>query len=74
MSTPSLQDALDAAVARYEQRNPKSKALHEEAIKSLPGGNTRTVLHVGPFPLCMKSAKGYQVTSEDGHTYVYLAV
>src|SRR3569833_2033881 len=62
------QDALDAALARFAARNPRSRELHELAISSMPGGNTRTQLHTSPYPVCMKSGKGYQVTSEDGHT------
>jgi glutamate-1-semialdehyde 2,1-aminomutase len=65
----SLRVKLDAATARYIERNPRSRALHDEAVKTMPGGNTRTVLHTGPFPIAMKSGKGYQLTSEDGHTY-----
>lgn len=61
-------DILTAAQAKFVQRNPRSLELHLEAIKSLPGGNTRTLLHTAPFPLCMKSGKGYQVTDEDGNT------
>ncbi len=68
--SPSLRDALDAAVKSFVARNPKSKALHEEAVKTFPGGNTRTVLHTSPFPLCMKSGKDYQVISEDDDTCV----
>ncbi|KAJ6785846.1 hypothetical protein PWT90_10720 [Aphanocladium album] len=70
--SPSSQAALDAAVENFIARNPKSKALHEEAVKTFPGGNTRTVLHTSPFPLCMKSGKDYQVVSEDGDTYTDL--
>lgn len=66
----SLQAALDAAVKSFVARNPRSKALHDEAVKTFPGGNTRTVLHTSPFPLCMKSGKDYQLISEDGDTYV----
>jgi glutamate-1-semialdehyde 2,1-aminomutase len=65
-----IQAKLDAATTQYVTRNPRSKALHEEAIKSMPGGNTRTVLYASPFPVVIKSGKGYQVTSEDGHTQV----
>ncbi len=64
------QDALDAALARFEARNPRSWELHQLATTSMPGGNTRTQLHTSPFPVCMKSGRGYQVTSEDGHTLV----
>lgn len=67
-SAPSLEAALDAAISRYEKHNTKSKALHEEAVKAFPGGNTRTVLHTSPFPVCIKSGIGYQLTSEDGDT------
>lgn len=70
MSSDTFQGAVAAATERYVSRNQKSKALHEEAVKIFPGGNTRTVLHTNPFPLCMKSGKGYQVFSEDGDTYV----
>jgi glutamate-1-semialdehyde 2,1-aminomutase len=59
---------LEAATTRYIDRNPRSKALHDEALKSMPGGNTRTVLHASPFPVVIKSGKGHQITSEDGHT------
>lgn len=69
-ASESLKVALDAAVDSFIARNPKSKGLHEEALKTFPGCNTRTVLHTSPFPLCMKSGKDYQVISEDGDTYV----
>ncbi|KAM0254788.1 hypothetical protein ACHAQJ_006446 [Trichoderma viride] len=71
-SSLKISRALDESKARYISRNVKSKALHEEATKSFPGGNTRTVLHADPFPISMKSGKGYQLTSEDGHTYTDL--
>jgi glutamate-1-semialdehyde 2,1-aminomutase len=63
-----LQTALDAARSRYIAQNARSKALHEEAVNVLPGGNTRTILHTDPFPVYMKNGKSYQVTSEDGAT------
>jgi len=65
---------LDSAVAEAEQRylsaNPGSAKLSQSARASLPGGNTRTTLHYGPFPLYIRSAKGARVTDVDGHTYV----
>src|SRR6266566_773203 len=66
----AAQAARDAALARFEARNPRSEELHRLATSSMPGGNTRTQLHTPPFPVFMKSGKGYQVTSEDGHTPV----
>ncbi|KAI9172080.1 Beta-phenylalanine transaminase [Paramyrothecium foliicola] len=68
----ALQHALKDATSRYHDRHVRSRELHEQAVKSLPGGNTRTVLHTGPFPVSIKSASGYQVFSEDGDVYTDL--
>ncbi|KAI1879884.1 hypothetical protein JX265_001505 [Neoarthrinium moseri] len=66
-SGDAVQAALDAATKRFEERNPVSKKLHETAAGTLPGGNTRTLLHTSPFPLSMKCGKGPFVWDEDGH-------
>ncbi|KAF2709559.1 PLP-dependent transferase [Pleomassaria siparia CBS 279.74] len=65
----NMADALGAARARFIERNVTSKRLHEESVKSLPGGNTRSLLHTAPFPIFLKSGKGYEIDDEDGHTY-----
>jgi glutamate-1-semialdehyde 2,1-aminomutase len=65
-------EAVQAAKQRFTDRNSRSLQLHNESVKSLPGGNTRSLLHTAPFPVFLKSGKGYQVTSEDGHTYIDL--
>lgn len=59
--------ALEAAIARFKARNPRSQELHKLALDSMPGGNTRAQMYTFPFPVSMKSGQGYQVTSEDGH-------
>src|SRR5215218_6171511 len=67
---------LDAALAEareaYVSRNPASLAAHVEAAASLPGGNTRTVLFHGPFPLLMARGEGCRLWDADGHRYVDL--
>ncbi|KAF2819896.1 PLP-dependent transferase [Ophiobolus disseminans] len=70
--TSATTQALEAAQSRFASRNKHSRKLHEESAKSLPGGNTRSLLHTPPFPVFLKSGKGYQVTSEDGHVYTDL--
>jgi glutamate-1-semialdehyde 2,1-aminomutase len=65
----ALAAAVQAAAARFSARNPRSAALHAEAVNSMPGGNTRTTLHTAPFPVYMKSGKDFRVTSEDGNVY-----
>ena len=65
--------SLDAAVAdteaRYVAANPKSKARFEAAVRDMPGGNTRTVLHYDPFPVALVKGEGAYLTDLDGHTY-----
>ncbi|KAI0404338.1 class III aminotransferase [Xylaria palmicola] len=68
----SIQTAYAEAEARYTAANPASRAAHEEAATSMPGGNTRSVLHWAPYPLCIASAEGYTVRDADGHDYVDL--
>ncbi|EAQ92094.1 hypothetical protein CHGG_00329 [Chaetomium globosum CBS 148.51] len=53
----AAQAALAAAEARFIANNPLSKAQHDLAIGTLPGGNTRTLLHTSPFPLAMRQGK-----------------
>ncbi|KAK4236510.1 pyridoxal phosphate-dependent transferase [Achaetomium macrosporum] len=64
------QAALRAAEARFIANNPLSKAQHDLAVGTLPGGNTRTVLHTSPFPLSMKQGRGAYVWDLDGHKYL----
>jgi glutamate-1-semialdehyde 2,1-aminomutase len=67
---------LDSAVAEAEERyaaaNPASAKFNQSAKGVMPGGNTRTTLHYGPFPLTIRSAAGSTVTDVDGHTYIDL--
>ncbi|KAI1348194.1 class III aminotransferase [Xylaria sp. FL0043] len=70
--TDSIQAAYIEAERRYVAANPASRAAHETATTSLPGGNTRSVLHWEPYPLCIGSAEGYTVRDADGHAYVDL--
>jgi glutamate-1-semialdehyde 2,1-aminomutase len=51
-------------------RNPESKRVHEERALYMPGGNTRSVLHVPPFPLTIVRADGARIWDADGHEYL----
>ena len=61
---------LAEATERYVARNPESRRLHDERARYMPGGNTRTVIHVDPFPLTIVHGEGARLTDADGHTYV----
>jgi glutamate-1-semialdehyde 2,1-aminomutase len=62
--------ALAAAHARYAAARPRSRDLHERARVVLPGGNTRSVLDIAPFPFKVARAAGAEIVDVDGHRYV----
>ena len=62
--------ALAEAEDHYRARNPKSLAQHRAACEALPGGNTRSAIHVDPFPLTMTRGEGTRLWDLDGHEYV----
>jgi len=68
--TQTLEDAVHEAVDAYIAGNPKSFERNESASRSMPGGNTRTVLFHPPFPLAFESGAGARLTSLDGREYV----
>ncbi|KAL4976884.1 Alpha/Beta hydrolase protein [Aspergillus desertorum] len=61
---------LRSAQRRYGASHTKSKAQHQRATSHFPGGNTRSVLHATPFPLCMETGKGNRLLDLDGHEYI----
>ena len=65
----TLEIALAEATERYVAANPASAARHEAACRSLPGGNTRSVLFYDPFPLSMAKGEGARLRDLDGHEY-----
>jgi glutamate-1-semialdehyde 2,1-aminomutase len=73
MSPPANIDiaaALAEAEEQYRARNPKSLARHREACTVMPGGNTRSAIHVDPFPLTIVRGEGARLWDLDGHQYV----
>ncbi len=71
MTAPeALTAALRSEIDRYVDRNPLSAQRQERAAKSMPGGNTRSILHLDPFPLAFERGDGAYLWSLDGHQYV----
>ena len=66
----ALGRAFSAAQARYEDTRATSHARLEQARAVMPGGNTRSSLWSGPFPLCIASGEGCRLTDVDGHSFV----
>jgi len=67
-----LDAVLDAARTRYADNRPNSKALFARARSVIPGGSTRAVLDMNPFPTRMASAKRATIIDVDGHQYLDL--
>lgn len=65
----TLDEAVAEAEETFRRANPESAAAHERAAASMPGGNTRTVLHYSPFPLAFTKGEGARLTDMDGHVY-----
>jgi glutamate-1-semialdehyde 2,1-aminomutase len=62
MTTP-----LEQEIATYAAANPKSGALHERAVKFMPGGDTRNSIFWDPFPLYVVDGEGTILTDADGN-------
>jgi Glutamate-1-semialdehyde aminotransferase len=58
-----------AAERRYVAKRPRSAELFDRAAAVLPGGSTRSVLDVRPFPFRVASATGSRLVDVDGHEY-----
>ncbi len=64
-----LETALCDARSSYVAARPKSQACFEAAKAVMPGGNTRSVLHFGPYPFTVAKGAGARIWDVDGHTY-----
>ncbi len=52
--------------AVYRETTPASRALHERAVKVMPGGTTRTTTYFEPYPLYIDRGDGCRVWDADG--------
>jgi glutamate-1-semialdehyde 2,1-aminomutase len=52
--------------AIYRQTTPGSKALHEKAVRAMPGGTTRTTTYFEPYPLYIERGAGCRIWDVDG--------
>jgi glutamate-1-semialdehyde 2,1-aminomutase len=67
-----LEHHMASELAAFERANPKSKALYEQAHRSLLDGVPMNwmVKWAGAFPLFVESASGAHFRDVDGHDYV----
>ncbi|MEZ4571712.1 MAG: aminotransferase class III-fold pyridoxal phosphate-dependent enzyme [Thermomicrobiales bacterium] len=51
---------------RYRSSGSRSSTLHQRAVSVLPGGNTRTTVHLDPYPPYAASGRGAVVVDAEG--------
>ena len=56
----------------YNSRTRASKELQERAMKSMPGGDTRSIAFFAPYPTFFGPGRGCRVTDVDGNEYLDL--
>jgi glutamate-1-semialdehyde 2,1-aminomutase len=66
----SFEHLVAPAHERYLSLRPRSLELWERARAVLPGGSTRSVLDIAPFPFRIDHASGSRIVDVDGHEYV----
>ncbi|XDZ65669.1 aspartate aminotransferase family protein [Alphaproteobacteria bacterium LSUCC0684] len=63
----TLKTALDEARVAYKDAHSVSFDLFQKARNSMPGGNTRTVLHYSPFPFTVARGEGSVIWDAEGN-------
>ena len=58
--------SLDKELAEYTAKTSRSRALHEEAVGVMPGGNSRTTTFFDPYPFYFQRGQGAHIWDADG--------
>jgi glutamate-1-semialdehyde 2,1-aminomutase len=58
--------SLDKEVTEYASKTSRSRALHEEAVAVMPGGNSRTTTFFDPYPFYFQRGQGAHIWDADG--------
>jgi glutamate-1-semialdehyde 2,1-aminomutase len=58
--------SLEKEVIEYASRSARSRALHEEAVAVMPGGNSRTTTFFDPYPFYFQRGQGAHIWDVDG--------
>ena len=59
--------SIDKELAEYTAKTARSRALHEEALAVMPGGNSRTTTFFDPYPFYIQRGQGAHVWDADGN-------
>ena len=58
--------SLERAAADYQAKTPRSRQLFEEALRVMPGGNSRTTTFFDPYPFYITRGEGARIWDADG--------
>ena len=58
---------MEREVAEYTGKTGRSRALFEEALRAMPGGNSRTTTFFDPYPFYLQRGQGAHIWDEDGN-------
>jgi glutamate-1-semialdehyde 2,1-aminomutase len=59
---------VDREEQEYTAKTGRSRALYEDALAVMPGGNSRTTTFFDPYPFYIQRGQGAYVDDADGHT------
>jgi len=58
--------SVDKELSEYTAKTGRSRALHEEALAVMPGGNSRTTTFFDPYPFAVLRGQGAHLWDADG--------
>src|SRR3990172_780873 len=57
---------IENEIDDYKAKPPRSRALFEEALRVMPGGNSRTTTFFDPYPFYISRGSGARIWDADG--------
>ncbi len=57
---------LESAINDYKAKTARSRQLYEEALRVMPGGNSRTTTFFDPYPFYIARGEGARIWDADG--------
>ena len=57
---------LEREIEQYAAKTTRSRQLFEEALRAMPGGNSRTTTFFDPYPFYITRGEGPRIWDADG--------
>lgn len=70
MAPDALKSLLQEAQDRHIKNNPVSFERFKAGVDHMPGANTRSVIHINPFPITIAKGESATLIDVDGHEYL----